>query len=364
MVNNNELRVIHELREQGIDWDTIYDTIPNCTDNDRKLYYGYKLGLEEENDSSLLKHAKTLQTIRVERKKLGVERSINNEQVRDIALHQTFTDQVLDAVNVKYKDFEIVERPEIYREEAHIFTLADFHFDGDETYLEVLNRATREIIKVIKEKNLQEIYLFELGDTLEGASLRNSQLMGIKKGMVMQTMMVADAYIKLIGYLSEFVTVKFYSVDSSNHTQLRNLGTKQNQLIEEDLMIIFNKIIETALPNLDFTHDKEMFPIIKGFTFFIAHSHEARGNAIKYIKDVQTERSVLIDYSVFGHRHHMESIDINSGIGYDKKLLFVPSLSTKASQFEKQNNLSSQAGVGYYVFKEGKGLVEERKLQV
>ncbi len=356
--------LIHEMRLQGIDWQTIKDTVGWFTDNDRKVYVGWLLGQEETEDNQLLKYAKIKSNIRISRKELGIERSINNEVVRDIALHQTFTNQVLDAIAMKYADFEIVDRPEIYRESTHIFTLGDFHYNGDTTYLEVLNRATREIIKVIKEKNLQEIVLMELGDTFEGASLRNSQLMGIKKGMVQQVIEVADAYIKLIKYLSEFVKVKFYSVDSSNHTQLRNLGTKQNQLIEEDLMLVFNRIIETALPNLDFTHDKEMFPVIQGFTCFITHSHEAKGNAIKYIKDVQTHRDILIDFSFFGHRHHKESIDINSGFGYDKMLLFVPSLCTQQSQFEKQNNLSSTAGVGYYVLQKYNGLVEERKLKV
>ena len=76
--------------------------------------------------------------------------------------------------------------------------------------------------------------------------------MGIKSGMINQVIEVADAYIKLIKYLSDFVNVRFLSVDSSNHTQLRNLGTKQNGLIEEDVMLVFNKMIEIALPNLDF----------------------------------------------------------------------------------------------------------------
>jgi hypothetical protein len=358
--------LIHEMRLSGVDWQTIKDTVDWFSDNDRKVYTGWLLGMEVSEDNSLLKNAKTLQTIRIERKKLGIERSINNEQVRDIALHQTFTEQVTDSIKDNYRDFMITNLPQTleYNERTHIFTTADFHYDGDTSYLETLNVVYGEIMKVVDEKSLTDITLIELGDTIDGASLRNSQLMSIKKGMVNQVIEVADAYIKMLAELSKHVNVRFISVDSSNHTQLRNLGTKQNQLIEEDLMLVFNNLIEKALPNLDFTHDNELFLDIQGFECFIAHSHEVRGNAIKYIKDVTTHRDRLIDFSFFGHRHHMESIDINSNKAYDKKLLYTPSLSTKLSQFEKQHNLSSQAGVGYYVLEEFKGLVEERKLLV
>ena len=101
-----------------------------------------------------------------------------------------------------------------------------------------------------------------------------------------------------------------------------------------------------------------------GFECYIAHSHEVKGNAIKYIKDVVSHRNRLVDYAFFGHRHHQETIDINSANGYDKKLFYCPSLSTKLSQFEQQHNLSSQAGVGYYVIETGKGHIESRKLMV
>jgi len=358
--------LIYELRMSGVSWEDIKSDIDWFTDNDRKVYSGWLLGQESAEDSSLLKIAKQKQAIRISRKELGIERSINNEQIRDITLHQTFTNQVIDAIEDRYSGFEITQFPrDLFPPTmAHIFAMGDYHWDGDIDDLDTLSRATTEILKVVEEKDLKEIIIIEGGDTIDGASLRNSQLMSIKKGMVNQVIEVADAYIKMIVELSKYVKVKFYSVDSSNHTQLRNLGTKQNQLIEEDLMLVFNKLIEKALPDLDFTHDTEMFVDILGFNCFIAHSHEVRGNAIKYIKDVTSHRDKLIDFSFFFHRHHMETIDINSANGYDKKLFYAPALTTQLSQFEKQHNLSSQAGLGYYVLDEDKGCVETRKLVV
>lgn len=370
MVNKDTMKLIHELREQGVDWESIHDTL-GSNDVDRKAYYGYQMGLEEESEDNLIKMAKTLQNIRKSKKMLGIERSINNEEIRDIALHQTFTLQVLQAIENRYSEFTLKEwcfsNPNEFNKH-HIFSVADFHYNGDISTLDTIKRATGEIIRVIEEKGLTEIYLVELGDTIDGATLRNSQLMVIKKGMVDQVLDVADAYIKMIVELNKYVNVKFISVDSSNHTQIRNLGTKQNGLIEEDFMKIFNRFIEIALPDLEFIHDKELFVNIGGFEFFIAHGHEAKGNALAYIKAVSTHRNKLIDYTLFGHRHHLEVVDINSAISstkkYDKQLLFSPALTTQLSQYEKQNNMSSMEAVGYFVIDESKGLVECRKLIV
>lgn len=357
--------LLHEMRIQGIGWQTIHDTL-GSNDADRKAYVGYKMGLDEQTDDSLLRNAKTLQTIRTARKLLGIERSINNEQIRDIALHKTFTTQFMDAVTTRFNDFKVETLPPITEPspQAHIFVLSDFHYNGDRSLLEVLKRATREIVKVIKEKDLKEIYLVELGDTIEGASLRTSQLMAIKSGMVNQLVDVVDAYVKLITYLSEFVKVKFISVDSSNHTQLRNLGTKQNQLVEEDLMILFNRMIEIALPNLDFIHGDDILTNIAGFECFFQHGHLVKSKE-KYIETLQADRNILIDFGFFGHFHHQRTIDLHSIFDtYDKKVFYVPSLDTRLSTYEKDKNLSSCSGVGYYVLEEGRGHVEERKLVI
>ena len=363
MVDLKNMKLIHEMRLQGVGWQTIHDTL-GSNDVDRKAYMGYLLSLEEEQDDKLIKNAKTLQSIRLSRKELGLERSINNEQIRDITLHKTFTNQVLDAIKNRYTDFKLT--PFEYEDDnlkAHIFTVADFHYDGDTSYLDVINRATDKILEVILEKDLRHIYLFELGDIIEGASLRTSQLMAVKSGMVNQLMDVVDAYIKMIKELSCHVNITFVSVDSSNHTQLRNLGTKQNQLVEEDLMILFNQMIQIALPNLDMITGDDITMDILGYKVFISHGHLVKSKE-KYLETLQADRNILIDYGFFGHFHHQRTIDLHSADGYDKKVFYVPALTTKHSSYEKDKNLSSKAGVGYYVFEDGKGHIETRKLMV
>lgn len=368
-----DYNLIHDLRLSGIDWSTISETVDWFTDNDRKVYAGWLLGREESDDLDLIKMAKKSQAIRLSSKRLGIERSINNEMIRDIALHQTFTSQVIDAIENRYSEFEIGDSSptwdcdKINLKTHHIFTLSDFHYNGELDYLNTVKVATEKIIEVIKENNLAHIYLFELGDIVEGASLRTSQLMGIKSGMVNQVLDVADAYIKMITKLSEHADISFFSVDSSNHTQLRNLGTKQNQLVEEDLMLVFNRFIKTALPYLDMITGDDIYTDIGGYKFFITHGHLIK-NKEKFMEKISADRNILIDYTFAGHFHHTIEMDLHSAVSsskkHDKKVFYVPALQTKFSGYEKDFNMSSLAGVGYYVFEEGKGHIQSRKLVV
>lgn len=362
MVN---LKLVHELRELGVGWQEIIDTVDEATDNTRKLYAGWLEGIKETEDNSLLKNAKTLQGIRLARKQLGIERSINNEEIRDIALHKTFSRDVLEAIeNVNQDEFiAYVPQKNIETEQAHIFTMSDFHYNGDISDLYAFDLAFSEIIKVVEEKGLEEIYLFELGDIIEGAGLRTSQLMAIKKGMVEQIIDVANKYVAFLKALSKRVVVHFYSLDSSNHTQLRNLGTKQNQLVEEDLMIILNEYIKTALPDLDITTGKDIYTEILGFKVFIAHGHLIRSKE-KYLETVGSNRNILIDYGFFGHFHHQRTIDLHSAGHYDKKVFYVPSMCIEETSYEQDKELSSLAGIGYYVFDIERGNTEVRKLLI
>ena len=362
MINKDDMRLIHELREQGVDWETIHETVGSA-DVDRKAYYGFKMGLLENDNVDLIKLAKKSQMIRVSAKRLGIERSINNEEIRDIALHQTFTQQVIQSIKDLPREHKFIKRIEVKGKRHYIFTTADFHYNGDRNYLKVLNTAYELIKAQIKEDNITHIHLMELGDIIEGASLRTSQLMAVKSGMVNQTLEVAQAYIELISKLSNLVSITFYSVDSSNHTQLRNLGTKQNQLVEEDLMQVFNKMIRIALPNLEMITGNDIYTNIGGYNFFITHGHLIK-NKDKFTEKISNDRNILIDYSFAGHFHHAREIDLHKGQGYDKRAFFVPALKTLDSSYENDFNMSSQAGVGYYVFEEGKGHIETRKLVI
>jgi len=368
MVDRDKMRLIHELRQQGIAWEDIHDSIGSA-DVDRKAYYGYLMGLEDAGDVDLEKHAKTLQAIRKSRKILGIERSINNEQIKDIVSKELFDDQIRKAILLERKELEIKNFNRISEEELseiHLFTISDYHYDGD---IEELQRdfslMEDRIISEIMRNNLHHIYLAEMGDLIDGASLRVSQLRKIKAGMVTQTIEVSRMYMKLIESLLEYVNITFLILESSNHTQLRNLGTKQNELPDEDMMRIFVEFMQTAFANqkgLVILSGEDLMVEMLGFNFYFGHGHLIRGKS-GYLEKLQSDRNTIIDYGFFGHFHHTRQIDLHSTGEYDKKVFYVPSADrSDRSGFEKDHNLSSMPAIGYYVFDDTSGHTLSKKL--
>ena len=351
-----KFELIHELREQGVSWDEI-----GVTDSRRKAYSGWlEAKRSDEHSSDLERNAKVLQAIRLARKELGIERSINNEQIRDIAIHKTFTKDVLNALHKLPKlDFWSADYISDDGDREFIVTLSDLHYTGEAAELDTLHVVYQKLVQLIANEDIKTLHIFELGDVIEGASLRNSQLMGVKKGMVNQVIEVAEAYAQMLAELSRGVNIKFYSVDSSNHTQLRNMGTKQNELVEEDLMLIFNKYIQTRLPQLDMVHDTDLIVNILGYDIFISHGHLV-GKKEGYIDKVAATRKHNIDYGFFGHYHHKRDIDLYSIHDgervYDKKALYVPALTKHESSFERDRFLSSVSGFGVYVITRNGGI--------
>jgi hypothetical protein len=360
-----KLQHIHELRLAGMTWDEI-----GCTDTERKKYQGWVEGQEEiEQENQLERSAKVLQSIRKARKELGIERSINNEQIRDISLYKLMNDEIKSAIKSLPKlDVKPLTSDKSDKSfEEHIVAIGDFHYTGIPTELDTISLAFQKIKRHVKDEKLKKLHLFEMGDTIEGASLRSSQLMGVKTGMVTQIIEVAEAYARNLEILASEVDLHFYSVDSSNHTQLRNLGTKQNELVEEDLMMVFNNYIRTRLPKLKVTTGIDILTKINGFDIFISHGHLV-GKKEGYIDKIANTRNANVDYGFFGHYHHKRDIDLHfikdKYREYDKKAFYVPALKKHTSNYETDKFLSSVPGFGVYVVDQHDGIYKSWKEKV
>ena len=359
-----KFELIHELRESGLNWDEI-----DVTDTLRKKYYGWlEARQEEETQDTLEKNAKTLHAIRLARKELGIERSINNEQIRDLAIHKIMSKEVLDAIS-KLTPIKIKEhKPHKSERKEFIIAMGDLHYNGDDDEgFDALDEAFWQLSDFVQENGIKEIHLFEMGDVIEGASLRTSQLMGVKKGMVQQVIEVAEAYATHLSDLSQHTKVNFYSVDSSNHTQLRTLGTKQNEIVEEDLMLVFNNYIRTRLPKLNMTTGQDIITKINGFDIYISHGHLMKKKE-GYIDSVAAQRRQNIDYGFFGHFHHKRDIDLyrveDGQRVYDKKVFYVPALNTHDSSFERDRLLSSVSGFAIYEVDKRSGIQKSWKVPI
>lgn len=297
--------------------------------------------------------------LRLAKQYLSYESRKNAEDLRTLSLKTLYADTLKAAVKSrkpKVKFTGIKKRTE--GSDEYVFVTSDFHYNGDETLLSHFGTVYAHIIQKQKEHGFKKIKLLELGDTIDGGSLRTSQLMAIKKGMVFQIMDVSKVYAEMLHKLSESMQVEFYCVTSSNHTQLRPLGTNRNELVEEDLMHVMAEYIKASFKDservLVHAADDFVIPITSRHNMFVAHGHLIK-NKEGYLQEVAYHRGIRIEYGLFGHFHHYREITLYAGDGCNKKVFYAPTMSTVESNYERDKNMSSQAGILMMVFNETRG---------
>jgi hypothetical protein len=297
--------------------------------------------------------------LKLERQQLSWERQMSQDEIRKIAVKSFLADEVKKAVRRKKPSVKFVQDVAGVGVDEYIFVTSDFHYNGDETLLSHFSKVYSHIRQKQKEHKFKRIKLIELGDTIDGGSLRTSQLMAIKKGMVFQIIDVSKVYVELLHKLSKTMLVDFYCVTSSNHTQLRPLGTNRNELVEEDLMHVMYEYIKKSLNAnrnvLVSGGDDFIIPITAQHKMFVAHGHLIGNKKEGYLQELAYYRGQTFDYGLFGHFHHYREVTLYQGNGCNKKVFYAPSMSTVESGYEKDKNMSSKAGILMMVFSHTRG---------
>jgi hypothetical protein len=296
---------------------------------------------------------------RLHKQYLSYERSRNHEDVKALTVRSIFSEELKTAIKKKTAKVAFTKTAVVKNTDEYVFVTSDFHYSGHEDMLQVFNQVYSHILEKQKLHGFNRIKLFELGDTIDGGSLRTSQLMAIKKGMVFQIIDVSKVYAEMLQKLSKKMHVEFYCITSSNHTQLRPLGTNRNELVEEDLMHVFHTYIAESLKrNTNIVvHGADDFvvPITDNHKMFVAHGHLIANKKEGYLQEVAYHRGVQFDYGLFGHFHHYREVTLYKGKGCNKKVFYAPSMSTESSTYENDKNMSSHPGVLMMVFSKERG---------
>lgn len=289
-----------------------------------------------------------------------IENTIKNanslKQARkSVLIEEALKELETKSVHVEFKK----EFKEHKSEDEYIFVTSDFHFDGDDSMLENLQKVYQHIIAKQKELGFKRIKLMELGDIVEGSHLRPSQLLAIKTMLIPQTIRVAQAYVQMLNELAKDMYIDFYCVTSSNHTQTRAFGSARNELVEDDAMLIFAEIVKHATANnknLKMTIGRDFVAkITPKHSMFVAHGHLVDGKKNGYIQELAMARGISFEYALFGHFHHYREITLYGRDDFNMKVFYAPSMNNKHSDYEFDKNLSSKAGMLLMVFNKERG---------
>lgn len=312
--------------------------------------------------------------LEIERKKKQTETVFYNRILRENARQEMLYERVASAINkaeLKVPNFKPLEPQK--QDEEWLLGFSDIHaykyFESitnkynKEILEDRMNKLLGEVIHQIKHNNIRKLTILNGGDNLEGI-IRNSQLQSLEIGLIDTVIEFQRWLLEWLNRLSEYVEIRYIHLISSNHSQIRPLGSKADQFPKEDLeKVIANYIhdmcknnprIEVVIPENNFV----LFDMA-GYNVIAHHGHRIK-DVGKYIDKMSRKLRVFIDYGIFGHLHHEAIITHDEGTDNDCEIIKLPSI-IGADIYADQILKGAKASAILLKFEKGKGRTQENK---
>lgn len=300
-----------------------------------------------------------------ERQKLYATKVEANRCLRQESRAELFYENVRNAIEILPMP-QLVNRGDTPQrsDKEYVLAIADiqagakFKLDCNEYSLDVckdrFNYLLSLIVDYILENHIFKLHIVELGDTIQGI-LRMSDLKLNETSVVEATVTVSRLIANFLNELSEYCDIEYYHTPLSNHSQTRNLGSKANELMFEDMEYVIGHYIHDMLSMNDnvkvHLHDGYDYIDIPIFNYNITAMH---GHTIKNLEDalidISAARRKFIDYLLVGHWHNGRVIPGNEHGSYDTEVLMCPSFQgTDPYAFNKLGK-SSKAACKMFIF--------------
>jgi len=290
-----------------------------------------------EYDPEVQKQLEALRKERIKIQTLNVERNrIDREQAR----RELFYEQVHTlAQTIPVPEFNALQIKED-NEETYVLCLADIHAGAkfksltNEYSLEIMqdrfDLLSVDIINFIEEHQVKNLLILGLGDSVQGLIHANDLKIN-DSSMVVAVVTVAKTIAAFLTKLSQYTNINYIHVGSSNHSQLRVLGTKPNELMDEDVEYVIAHYIEDLCSANSRIHVRvpeigEWFTKlnIEGYNIVTMHGHQIK-NFETALKDISAKNNEVVDYLIVGHCHTAKEISGYEGVCHDTEVLMCPS---------------------------------------
>lgn len=312
----------------------------------RKNFKLYSEGFQDSQHLLLDEHAdkisKQLHEIKKERIKIQTLNLERNKKDRIESRQELYYEQIGSLVNtLPLPEFVLWDsNEEDNEEETYILALSDLHAGA--TFVSMHNEYSLEIMKerfefllykmeqFIKQHKVKKIYVVGLGDYIQGCIHLNDLRIN-DTSVVKATVQVSKIVAQFLNNLSKFTEISYYHVITSNHGQMRYLGTKASELMDEDMEYIIghyikdlladNNRIEVIVPE---EHcDYIILPIL-GWDIVCMHGHQVK-RIDNILSNLSDKLDTNIDYLLLGHFHNMKIISGMEKCTYDTEVLIAPS---------------------------------------
>lgn len=371
-------------KEQIGSWQDVANIINELTNNDygestyRKKYQSFQKMLSA-NQSKFVDSDAQLKEIEIQKRelqkakvKLQTEKLEYSRWLREEARDEMFEEKVIESIknNITTSN-PPKDIPTTHGKRNGLLCIADCHFGKEYTiyglFDEVINKYSPEIfysrmsqiynetLELINREKLSTLYIFNLGDSVEGF-IRNSQLWSLRWGVIDSATIFGNYMGDWLRKLSEKVNIVYHQTDG-NHDELRLLDGKKGQhLCESAGKIVKNCIILKNENNPNFTYKENKTGIIleniSGFN--IVGIHGEVNNLSSALKEYSDIYDLKISYLCAGHKHHSEFVNC----GIKKGCIGVGSI-VGIDDYSMTLRKAADATASFVVFEEGKGKTDE-----
>lgn len=301
-----------------------------------KLYYDHtKYSIEKELD-------KKISDMRKERLKLQTANVERNRVDRNESRHQMY----YEYVGSLCESLPLPEFNPLFNytnddcEHQYLLSIADVHYgskfmsENNEYSPEIAKNRfeylTSKCITFIKNKHISRLHIVSLGDMVQGV-LRLNDLRINDSTIVKATVDISRLFAMFLNSLSAYANIDYYHTPMANHTQLRVLGSKANEMMDEDLEYLIGNYIkdlcrDNTRINIHLADEGKQYieiPIL-GFEIIALHGHQIK-NIESALKDLSMLRRSFADYIVLGHYHSGKELTSCEGNCNDAEILIAPS---------------------------------------
>lgn len=312
-----------------------------------------------------------------ERQKLYATKVEANRNLRLESREELFYENIRDTIQALpmpkiiagNSDYSIDYRKEYVLAIADIQAGANFKTANNEYSLSVcksrFNKLLDMLIEYVQFHNVNKVHVVELADSIQGI-LRLTDLKLNEVSVVEATVTVARLIASFLNQLSTYCHIEYYHTPMSNHSQLRQIGSKANELVYEDMEYVIGHYIQDMLRensrvivHLHDGYDYIEIPIFN-FNVMAMHGHTIK-NLDTALRDLSVMHRKLVDYVFIGHFHNAKVIPGNEHKSHDTELLICPSFQgTDPYAFNKLGK-SSKAACKMFIFDEQYGCTGTEK---
>ncbi len=304
-----------------------------------KIAYADEVGKTASSNNAKLEELRKerikLQTLNIERAKVD----------RSIARQELFYENIGQYVrSLPLPEFRKISVPSRGVNGEFVLCLSDIHYGSE--FTDGLNSYSPKICKsyfeylagyiknIFRDKSCK-LTVVNLGDTIQGL-IHVSDLKLNDSSVVKSVVDVSRLIASFLNEISAYCEVNYIHVPTANHTQIRALNTKANEIPEEDLeYVIKNYIKDLCKDNPRITVNKDVIEYkdyvladIAGYNVVLTHGHLIKSLETA-IDGIEKPQGDSYDYLIMGHQHGAKTITIdckpNAYNEFDREVIVCPS---------------------------------------